>query len=268
MAGLVPAIHDFVMAAKTWMPATSAGITILPSYIGYSANNPTEDRPMAVSNESARVHIDVVSDVVCPWCYIGKHRLEHALTLTPQTAAEVEYRPYFLNPWIPREGIDRRTYLETKFGSVARYDAIAERVAAAAAAEGLTYAPQKMARQPNTIDCHRLILWARNGADPARVKQRLMELYFAEGADLSDREVLVQAAQDCGMDSDVVRRLLAGEDDVERVSSEANAAKEAGIDGVPTFILNSSLLLTGAQPPDYLATAIARAAEQHTKATA
>ena len=223
---------------------------------------------MPASNEPARVHIDVVSDVVCPWCYIGKHRLERALTLMPDTAAEVEYRPYFLNPWIPREGIDRKTYLETKFGSVARYDAIAERVGAAAAAEGLTYAPTKMTRQPNTIDCHRLILWARNGADPARVKQRLMELYFAEGADLSDREVLVQAAQDCGMDSDVVRRLLASEDDVERVSSEANAAKEAGIDGVPTFIFNSSLLLTGAQPPDYLATAIARAAEQHTKATA
>ena len=106
MPGLVPAIHDFVMAAKTWMPATSAGITILPSYIGYSANNPTEDRPMAVSNECARVHIDVVSDVVCPWCYIGKHRLEHALTLTPQTAAEVEYRPYFLNPWIPHRPQD------------------------------------------------------------------------------------------------------------------------------------------------------------------
>ena len=222
------------------------------------------------SDQPARVHIDVVSDVVCPWCYIGKHRLERALALTPQTAAEVEYRPYFLNPWIPREGIDRKTYLETKFGSVARYDAIAERVGAAAAAEGLTYAPAKMARQPNTIDCHRLILWAKNGAnngaDPAAVKQRLMELYFAEGADLSDHEVLVQAAQDCGMEGDIVRRLLAGEDDVGRVSGEASAAKEAGIDGVPTFIFDSSLLLTGAQPPDYLATAIARAAEQKTTA--
>ncbi len=218
------------------------------------------------ASDPARVHIDVVSDVVCPWCYIGKHRLERALALTPDTAAEVEYRPYFLNPWIPREGIDRKTYLETKFGSVARYDAIAERVGAAAKAEGLVYAPEKMKRQPNTIDCHRLILWARNGADPARVKQRLMELYFAEGADLSDRDVLVQAAQDCGMDGDIVRRLLAAEDDVARVTSEADAAKEAGIDGVPTFIFDSSLLLTGAQPPDYLATAIARAAEQKTKA--
>ena len=94
---------------------------------------------MATSDQAARVHIDVVSDVVCPWCYIGKHRLERALTLTPDTAAEVEYRPYFLNPWVPREGIDRKTYLETKFGSVERYKGIAQRVAAAAAAEGLTY---------------------------------------------------------------------------------------------------------------------------------
>src|SRR5215475_3175223 len=183
------------------------------------------------SNGSQRIHVDIVSDVVCPWCYIGKHRFEGAIARTPEIAVQVDWRPYFLNPWIPREGIDRKTYLETKFGSVARYDAIAERVAAAAAAEGLTYEPKKMTRQPNTIDCHRLILWAKNGADPARVKQRLMELYFAEGADLSDREVLVRAAQDSGMDGDIVRRLLAGEDDVARVTSEANAAKEAGIDG-------------------------------------
>ena len=215
---------------------------------------------MAASKEP--VHIDVVSDVVCPWCYIGKHRLERALTLTPDTAAEVEYRPYFLNPWIPREGIDRKTYLETKFGSVARYDAIAERVGAAAAAEGLAYEPKKISRQPNTIDCHRLILWARNGADSAAVKQRLMQLYFAEGADLSDREVLVHAAQECGMDGELVRRLLAGDDDVERIESEANAAKEAGIDGVPCFVFGSAFVVTGAQSRDYLAQAIERTAER------
>jgi predicted DsbA family dithiol-disulfide isomerase len=223
---------------------------------------------MAGSKEPARVHIDVVSDVVCPWCYIGKHRLERALRLTPETAAEVEYRPYFLNPWIPREGIDRKTYLETKFGSVARYDAIAERVAVAAAAEGLVYASDKIKRQPNTIDCHRLILWARNGADPARIKQRLMELYFAEGADLSDRDVLVQAASDCGMDGELARRLLGGEDDIARVTSEADAAKNAGIDGVPTFIFDSSLLLTGAQPPEQLASAMAHAANPQSRRTA
>jgi predicted DsbA family dithiol-disulfide isomerase len=220
------------------------------------------------SGMAARVQIEVVSDVVCPWCYIGKHRLERALALTPNTPVQVEYRPYFLNPWIPREGIDRKTYLETKFGSVARYAAIAERVAAAAAAEGLVYASDKICRQPNTLDCHRLIRWARGTADPARVKQRLMELYFAQGADLSDRDVLVQAAKDCGMDGDLVRRRLGSDDDVEAIESEANAAKDAGIEGVPTFIFDSSLAISGAQPPDYLATAITRIARQNARATA
>src|SRR6266702_1157922 len=178
----------------------------------------------------ARMPIDVVSDVVCPWCFIGKRRLEKALALRPDIAAEVRWRPYFLNDWIPREGIDRRTYLETKFGSAERYAAIAERVAAAAAEEGLTYALDKIARQPNTLDCHRLILWAGNTGDPGRMKQRLMELYFAEGADLSDPEVLVGGAIDCGMDGNLVRRLLASDADVERVTREAEQAKEAGID--------------------------------------
>jgi predicted DsbA family dithiol-disulfide isomerase len=212
------------------------------------------------SNGSARVHVDAVSDIVCPWCYIGKHRLEGAIARTPEIAVDIDWRPYFLNPWIPREGIDRKTYLETKFGSVQRYDAIAERVAAAAAAEALVYAPEKISRQPNTLDCHRLILWSRTITDPARVKQRLMELYFAEGADLSDGEVLVGAAVDCGMDGDLVRRLLAGDSDVERITGEANAAKEAGIDGVPCFVFNSAFVVTGAQSPDYLSAAIERIA--------
>jgi len=223
---------------------------------------------MSSASPSTRVHINVVSDVVCPWCYIGKHRLERALALNPAMPVVVDYQPYFLNPWIPREGIDRKTYLETKFGSVARYAAIAERVGAAAAAEGLVYAADKISRQPNTLDCHRLILWARDGGDPARVKQRLMELYFAEGADLSDREVLAQAAKACGMDDDLVRRRLAGDEDVERITSAANAAKDAGIDGVPTFIFDSSLVVTGAQSPDYLASTIAHAAGHNAKLTA
>ena len=107
------------------------------------------------SDGSPHVHVDVVSDVICPWCYIGKHRLEGAIASTPEIVVDVDWRPYFLNPWIPREGIDRKTYLETKFGSVQRYDAIAERVAAAAAAEGLVYAPDKISRQPNTLG----LLW-------------------------------------------------------------------------------------------------------------
>src|ERR1700691_5052473 len=220
----------------------------------------------AEANGSVRV--DVVSDVVCPWCYVGKRRLEQAIALVPDISVDITWRPYFLNPWIPREGIDRATYLETKFGSVERYSVIAERVAAAAALEGLAYAPDKMTRQPNTLDCHRLILWSRSASDPARMKQRLMDLYFAEGGDLTDPKVLIQAAVDCGMDGDLVRRLLASEADIDRIESDANSAKEAGIDGVPCFIFGSSVIVTGAQSPEYLAGAIERTAGRHLRAQA
>ena len=206
--------------------------------------------------------IDVVSDVVCPWCFIGKARLEKALAMRPDIPVEVRWRPYFLNDWIPRGGIDRDEYLTKKFGSPERYKSIAGRVADAAAAEGLAYNVGGIARQPNTIDCHRLIMWARNIDASAKMKQRLMELYFTEGADLTDREVLVQAAADCGMDAAVTRELLASDRDVERVTQEAEQAKEAGIDGVPCFILGGVMAVSGAQDPIYLADAMARALDE------
>jgi predicted DsbA family dithiol-disulfide isomerase len=209
--------------------------------------------------------IDVVSDVVCPWCFIGKRRLEKALELRPDVPVAITWRPYFLNEWVPREGISRDEYLTTKFGSPERYKSIAGRVVAAANAEGLAYDPDKIARQPNTTDCHRLILWARNTDAAGRMKQRLMELYFTEGADLTDRAVLVKAAVDCGMDGDVVRDLLASEKDVERIEKESNWAKEMGIDGVPCFILGGVLAVSGAQDPAHLADAIARAAVEYRK---
>jgi predicted DsbA family dithiol-disulfide isomerase len=201
--------------------------------------------------------IDVVSDVVCPWCFIGKRRLEKAIALKPEIPVAVRFRPYFLNPWVPREGMSRNDYLTTKFGSVERYMANAPRVAAAAREEGLVYNVNGIARQPNTIDCHRLIQWA--GDNAARMKQRLMDLYFTEGADLSDRAVLVRAAHDCGLDADEVRRRLAGDDDVAFVSREAERAKEAGIDGVPCFIFGGVVAVSGAQAPERLAEAMQRA---------
>jgi len=206
--------------------------------------------------------IDVVSDVVCPWCYIGKRRLERAIALKPEIPATVRWRPYFLNPWVPREGMSRTEYLTQKFGSVERYQSMAGRVKAAAQAEGLVYDLDKIARQPNTLDCHRLIVWAGRDGQAARIKQRLMELYFAEGADLSDIDVLVDAAVQCGLDGDTVRRLLASDTDVREVEREAEAAKEAGIDGVPCFIFGGQLAVSGAQAPEYLAGAMERAASQ------
>ena len=206
------------------------------------------------------VRIDVVSDVVCPWCFIGKHRLEKALALRPDIPVEVHWRPYFLNDWIPREGISREDYLITKFGSVERYKGIAQRVAAAAKEEGLVYAANKMKRQPNTLDCHRLIHWADAKGKATEMKQKLMDLYFTQGADLTDRETLVKAAADVGLDANTARTDLAGDKDVAAVEQEALSAKESGIEGVPCFIFGGKFAVSGAQSPEYLAEAIDRMA--------
>ncbi len=215
--------------------------------------------------ENGKLVIDVVSDVVCPWCFIGKKRIEQAIALRPDIAVELRFHPYFLNDWIPREGISREQYLTTKFGSVARYARIAERVAAAAAEDGLVYAMDRISRQPNTTDCHRLILWADQIGQAAAMKQRLMELYFTEGADLTDRNVLAQAGAECGLEHDATLRRLAGEEDVDTVTRRAQAAKQAGIDGVPCFIFGGVLAVSGAQSPDYLAAAMERAAQELAK---
>jgi len=200
--------------------------------------------------------IDVVSDVVCPWCYIGKRRIEEALKLVPEVPVEVNWRPFFLNPWVPREGISREQYLTTKFGSVEAYKGIAGRVVAAAEQEGLSYRPDRVARQPNTTDCHRLIHWASANGRAPEMKQRLMELYFRDGGDLTDVDVLVQAAADCGLDADDVRRRLASDEDVALVSGQAQEAAEKGISGVPTYVFAQKYAVSGAQPAEQLARAI------------
>jgi predicted DsbA family dithiol-disulfide isomerase len=208
---------------------------------------------------STPLAVDVVSDVVCPWCFIGKRLLEMAMTLKPEIAVEVRFRPYFLNPWVPREGMSRDDYLIAKFGSVENYNSSGNRVAEAAASIGLNYAREKIKRQPNTLDCHRLIYWAAQTSNAARMKQRLMDLYFSKGADLSDREVLVKAAADCGLNAEQVRERLASDQDVDRIEAESNSAKEAVIEGVPCFIFGGLFALSGAQPPQVLAQAIEQA---------
>jgi predicted DsbA family dithiol-disulfide isomerase len=212
----------------------------------------------------APLPIDVVSDVVCPWCYIGKRLLEMAIALKPEIPVAVRFRPYLLNPWVPREGMSREEYLIAKFGSVERYNSGASRIAEAANSVDLVYAREKIKRQPNTLDCHRLIRWAEPAGLAAMMKQRLMTLYFAEGADLSNRDVLVQAAADAGLDEAEVRKKLATDVDVQEVETEAASAKEAGIDAVPCFIFGGLIAVGGAQSPQYLAQAIERAAEEIT----
>ncbi len=197
------------------------------------------------------LQIDIVSDVVCPWCYIGKRRIENALALAPDVPVEINWRPFFLNSWVPREGISRDEYLTTKFGSPEAYRGIAGRVVDAAREEGLTYRPDLVKRQPNTIDCHRLIHWADAIGKSAEMKQRLMELYFRDGGDLTDTDVLVQAAADCGLDADDIRKR-----DVALISAQAKDASDKGISGVPTFVFAQKYAVSGAQPAEQLASAI------------
>jgi predicted DsbA family dithiol-disulfide isomerase len=200
--------------------------------------------------------IDIVSDVVCPWCYIGKRRIENALKLVPDVPVEVNFRPFFLNPWVPREGISREEYLTTKFGSVEAYHGIAQRVVIAAGEEGLIYRPENVKRQPNTIDCHRLIHWAEAIGKAPEMKQRLMELYFRDGGDLTDTEVLVKAAADIDLDADDVRKRLATDEDVALISALAQDAANKGIQGVPTYVFAQKYAVSGAQDPAMLARAI------------
>jgi predicted DsbA family dithiol-disulfide isomerase len=219
----------------------------------FSTDHLSEDAAMSTLKP---LQIDIVSDVVCPWCYIGKRRIESALALTPDVPVEVHWRPFFLNSWVPREGISRDEYLTAKFGSVEAYKGIAGRVVAAANEEGLSYRPDLVRRQPNTIDCHRLIHWADAHGKSAEMKQRLMELYFRDGGDLTDINVLVQAAVDCGLNADDMRKRLATDEDVELISAQAKEASDKGISGVPTFVFAQKYAVSGAQPAEQLARAI------------
>ena len=210
----------------------------------------------------SKIRIDVVSDVVCPWCFIGKKRLEQAIALAPDVPVEVHYHPYFLNDWIPADGISREQYLTTKFGSPDRYKEIAQRVSTAAAQDGLIYAIDKVNRQPNTTDSHRLIHWASAIGKAPQMKQRLMELYFSEGADLSDRNVLVKAAAEIGLDPKETADKLNSDTDLALVSQQADQAKSAGIQGVPFFIFDNAYAISGAQAAEQLADVIRKVAEE------
>ncbi len=203
-----------------------------------------------------RVVIDVVSDVVCPWCYVGKHRLEAALALRPDVETEIHWRPYFLDPRVPREGMARVDYLSRKFGSDERIRPAHERLSRLGREEGIEFHFERITWQPNTLDAHRLIGWAEEAGRAAPVVEKIFSLFFTEGADLSKRETLLLAAQAGGLDVEGVRRDLAGERDVAAVEKAATSAAERGISGVPFFIFNNRFAVAGAQPPDMLAEAM------------
>ncbi|HEU0222288.1 MAG TPA: DsbA family oxidoreductase [Paracoccaceae bacterium] len=187
-----------------------------------------------------------MSDVVCPWCYIGKAKLDRALEAAPGHPFAIAYRPFLLNPDMPAKGMDRAEYLAAKFGRE-RVRALEVRIEAAAAEAGLELDFGRVRRIPNTLDAQRLIRWSRVTGNQAAVVGRLFRRYFREGDDISDHGVLVSVAESAGMEGELVARLLAGEADRTDILAEGGLARRMGVTGVPTFIIGGRYVLQGAQ---------------------
>lgn len=206
------------------------------------------------------LQIRIVSDVICPWCYIGKRRLEKALRRLPDgSAPEIAWSAFELNPEMPSEGMERTAYRSAKFGSWEKSEALDAQVAQAGLAEGITFNFPRIARTPNTIAAHRLFWFAKQFGKQSGIVEELFRRYFVEGQDVGDAEVLIAAASEQGISSTIAREFLAGEDGLTEVARESEAARRSGISGVPTFILNDSLAVSGAQMPEALLAAIRRA---------
>jgi predicted DsbA family dithiol-disulfide isomerase len=202
--------------------------------------------------------VDIVSDVVCPWCYLGEKRLEEALAEEAGPVV-VRWRPYQLDPTIPAGGLDRAEYMAKKFGASGRLQSVHENLTRLGAEVGLPFAFDKITRSPNTLDAHRLIRWAASAGVQSRVVDRLFEAYFVEGRDIGDRVVLTEIAAECGLDADLVERLLAEGADSELVRQEVEQAQAMGVSGVPFFIFAGRLGVPGAQEPSVLRQAMAEA---------
>ena len=194
------------------------------------------------------IKLDIISDPICPWCYIGKAYLDRALAAHPDHPFSIEWQPYQLNPEMPASGMDRREYLELKFGGKDKAVKVYAEIAEKAEDAGLEFDFAAIKRTPNTINAHRLIHWAGIEGRQAFVVAALFKAYFTEGRDIGDATVLYNIAADSGMDADVVEQLLKTDADIEDIIARDALGREMGVRGVPTFIVANERVLTGAQP--------------------
>jgi len=211
--------------------------------------------------------IDVVSDTVCPWCFIGKRRLERAIAMRPSIEFQVHWRPYRLDPTIPREGVDRRAYLRAKFGDGPQTQSMGEAIRSEGQREGIAFAFEKIAISPNTLNSHRLVRWASGSGRQDAMVERLFQAYFIEGRDVGNRNVLLEAAAEIGLDAGLVGRLLDDDEaDTDLIEREDALAHEMGITGVPTFIFDNRYMLSGAREAELLVRVIDKANERPAEA--
>jgi predicted DsbA family dithiol-disulfide isomerase len=195
------------------------------------------------------IRLDIFSDPVCPWCYIGKAHLDRALEARADHPFEIEWHPFQLNPDMPAGGMDRATYLEAKFGGRDKAVQIYARVEEAARDAGLVIDFANIPRIPNTLNAHRLIYWAGLEGRQTRMKGALMRAYWRDGRDIGDTETLVAIAGEVGLDGPAMARLLATDADLAAITERETHARDRGINAVPTFIIANQYVVSGAQPP-------------------
>lgn len=202
------------------------------------------------------IKLDILSDPVCPWCYIGKANLDRALESAPDHPFEIEWHPFQLNPGMPAEGVNRAEYLEAKFGGKAKAVEIYARVEAAARDAGLEIDFGSISTMPNTLNAHRLIHWAGLEGRQTALVSALFRAYWREGRDIGNNDVLTDIAEAAGMDRALTQRLLATDEDAEAIKARDIHARERGVTGVPCFIIGNQYVVSGAQPPQVWADVI------------
>ena len=203
------------------------------------------------------VKLDIFSDPVCPWCYLGKANLDRALEAHAELPFAVEWHPFQLNPEMPAEGVDKRAYLIERFGGEAQLAQIHQRFRDIAAQNGVKMDPDTPKRIPNTLNAHRLIHWAGLEGRQTLAVAALMRAYWVEGRDIGNLGVLVDIGAGAGMDRAVLVRLLASGADLDVITAREAHARARGVTAVPTFLIANQYVLAGAQPPDLWAKAIA-----------
>lgn len=196
------------------------------------------------------IQLDIISDPICPWCYIGKTRLDQALAKRPSHPFIIAWHPFQLNPDMPREGIERAGYYPAKFGGDEGAARVTSQIMAAAEETGLSFDLGAIPRVPNTLDAHRLILWAGVEGVQTQVVDDLFQAYFQDHRDIGEKEVLADIADGAGLDAALMHQLLSSDSDLEAVREQDTAFRGMGVTGVPTFLVDRKQAVPGAQPAD------------------
>lgn len=212
------------------------------------------------------MRIEFIFDTVCPWCYVGKRRFERALAMRPGTRATIVWRPFLLNPDIPAEGIDRRAYLDRKFGGPARVQRVHSAVAAAGEVEGIVFDFDRILRAPNTLNSHRMIRFAGGLGREAETVEALYRGYFCEGRDIGSVPELVELGRELGLPAEPLDSYLRSDSDVAAIFNENARSHRLGVNGVPCLMLDGTYAVAGAQEPDVLLRLIDIARESEAEA--